>query len=55
VTQRQHILATDAALNERVYGEIKEEEAVYAHKKKKAEELLRLQADAFHELQIKSL
>ncbi|MBT8264354.1 MAG: DUF4407 domain-containing protein [Muriicola sp.] len=55
VTQRQHIMATDAALNERVYGEIREEESVYAHKKQKAEELLRLQADTFHELQIKSL
>ncbi|NNE03066.1 MAG: DUF4407 domain-containing protein, partial [Eudoraea sp.] len=41
--------------NERVYGEIREEESVYAHKKQKAEELLRLQADTFHELQIKSL
>ncbi len=55
VTQRQHILATDASLNEKIYAEIREEERVYAHKKQKAEELLRLQADAFHELQIKSL
>jgi hypothetical protein len=55
VSQRQHIMATDAVLNERIYGEIREEEAVYAHKKQKAEELLRLQADAFHELQVKSL
>ncbi|MGB5648389.1 MAG: DUF4407 domain-containing protein [Muriicola sp.] len=55
VTQRQHIMATDAVLNEKIYGEIQEEERVYAHKKQKAEELLRLQADAFHELQIKSL
>ena len=55
VTQRQHITATDAALNEKIYGEIREEERVYAHKKQKAEELLRLQADAFHELQVKGL
>ncbi|WP_372975665.1 DUF4407 domain-containing protein [Muriicola sp.] len=55
VEQRQHIMATDAALNEKIYGEIREEERVYAHKKQKAEELLRLQADAFHELQVKSL
>ena len=55
VTQRQHIMATDAALNEKIYGEIRDEESVYAHKKQKAEELLRLQADAFHDLQIKSL
>lgn len=55
VQQRAQVLATDTTLNEKIYGEIKEEEAVYAYKKKKAEELLRLQADAFHDLQIKSL
>ncbi|QBA63251.1 DUF4407 domain-containing protein [Muriicola soli] len=55
VSQRQHIMATDAVLNEKIYGEIQEEERVYAHKKQKAEELLRLQADAFHELQVKGL
>ncbi|MBT8184599.1 MAG: DUF4407 domain-containing protein [Eudoraea sp.] len=55
VRQREHILATDSALNEKIYGEIAEEEAVYAYKKEKAEELLRLQANAFHELQIRNL
>ncbi|MGB5700656.1 MAG: DUF4407 domain-containing protein, partial [Muriicola sp.] len=55
VTQRQHIMTTDAVLNKKIYSEIQEEERVYAYKKQKAEELLRLQADAFHELQIKSL
>jgi hypothetical protein len=55
VLQRQKILATDTALNEKIYGEIAEEQAVYAYKKQKAEDLLRLQADTFHDLQIKSL
>ncbi len=55
VDQRAEILATDTALNEKIYGEIAEEEAVYAYKKQKAEELLRLQADKFHELQVKNL
>lgn len=55
VHQREQLLATDTSLNEKIYGEIKEEEAVYAHKKQKAEELLKLQADAFHDLQVKSL
>lgn len=55
VLQREKILATDMALNERIYGEIADEEAVYAYKKQKAEELLKLQADSFHDLQIKSL
>jgi len=55
VQQREQVLATDTSLNEKIYTEIKEEEAVYAYKKQKAEELLKLQADAFHDLQIKSL
>lgn len=55
VQQREQVLATDTSLNEKIYTEIKEEEAVYAYKKQKAEELLKLQADAFHDLQVKSL
>ncbi|MGI9546928.1 MAG: DUF4407 domain-containing protein [Flavobacteriaceae bacterium] len=55
VGQRAEILSTDTILNERIYSEIAEEEAVYAYKKQKAEELLRLQADSFHELQVKNL
>ncbi|MGB5819017.1 MAG: DUF4407 domain-containing protein [Saonia sp.] len=55
VMQREKILVTDTSLNEKIYGEIAEEEAVYAYKKGKAEELLKLQADTFHDLQIKSL
>ena len=55
VAQRRKIVETDAAINERIYGEIAEEQAVYAYKKEKAEELLRLQADRFHDIQVKSL
>ena len=55
VQQREQLLATDTALNEKIYSEIKEEEEVYQYKKKKAEELLKLQADTFHDLQVKSL
>lgn len=55
VHQRSKILETDTALNEKIYGEIAEEEAIYAYKKAKAQELLQLQADAFHEIQVKSL
>lgn len=55
VQQREQLVATDAVLNKKIYGEIAEEEAVYAYKKKKAEELLRLQADAFHDLQVKGI
>ena len=55
VQQRKLVLTTDSALNDKIYGEIQEEAEVYAYKKKKAEELLKLQADAFHDLQMKSL
>ncbi|MGB5653861.1 MAG: DUF4407 domain-containing protein, partial [Robiginitalea sp.] len=55
VDQRKKLLETDQALNEKVYGEILEEEAVYAYKKQKAEELMRLQADRFQQMQIKGM
>jgi len=55
VMQREKILVTDTKLNEKIYSEIEEEEAVYAYKKQKAQELLRLQADTFHDLQVKNL
>ncbi|MEE9364214.1 MAG: DUF4407 domain-containing protein [Cellulophaga sp.] len=55
VEQREQVVATDKALNDKIYSEIKEEEEIYNYKKKKAEELLKLQADTFHNIQIKGL
>ncbi|MEP3207892.1 MAG: DUF4407 domain-containing protein [Maribacter sp.] len=55
VQQREQVLHTDTSLNEKIYGEIAAEEEVYAYKKQKAEELLKLQADAFHDIQVRSL
>jgi hypothetical protein len=55
VHQRDQILATDIALNKKVYGEIEEEKVIFAYKKEKAEEIMRLQADAFYKLQSKQL
>lgn len=55
VMQRSHILQTDTELSQKIYDEIKEEETVYAYKKQKTEELMKLQADAFQKAQIKSL
>ncbi|MEM9077095.1 MAG: DUF4407 domain-containing protein [Bacteroidota bacterium] len=55
VEQRKLLLSTDGALNEKVYGDIKDEEELYRYKKEKAEELLRLQADSFQNIQIKGL
>ncbi|MCG2461606.1 DUF4407 domain-containing protein [Flavobacteriaceae bacterium F89] len=55
VQHREQLLATDTVLNRKIYGEIAEEEEIYRYKKQKAEELLKLQAEAFHDLQVKSL
>ncbi|SHJ89032.1 DUF4407 domain-containing protein [Pseudozobellia thermophila] len=55
VHQREKIWATDTELNNRIYSDITEEEAVYAYKKQKAEELLKLQADAFQKGQLEGL
>lgn len=55
VDQRQKLSETDQLLNKKVYGEIAGEQTVYAHKKQKAEELMRLQANRFHEIQVKGL
>ena len=53
VHQRKTLLNTDISLNNKVYADITEEEEVYQYKRKKARELLQLQADAFLNLQKK--
>ena len=55
MAQREKVLETDTLLNNKIYGEIAEEEEIYNYKKRKAEELLKLQANAFHEAQVKGL
>ena len=55
VKQRKMVLSTDVAINDKVYADIKTEEELYKYKKQKAEELLKLQADSFHDLQVKNL
>ncbi|TLP74522.1 DUF4407 domain-containing protein [Maribacter sp. ACAM166] len=55
VAQRKLIVATDGEINQKIYEDLKGEEELYGYKKKKAEELLRLQADTFHEIQVKGL
>lgn len=54
VQHREQLIATETALNTKIYEEIKTEKEVYAYKKRKAEELLKRQADAFHEIQIRN-
>ncbi len=55
VQQRKELLATENVLNQKIYGEIADEETVHAYKKRKTEELMRLQADSFHDMQVKRL
>ncbi len=46
--QREELLQMDIGLNNKVYYDIGEEEKIYTYKKKKAEELMHLQTDAFY-------
>jgi hypothetical protein len=55
MAQRKLLASTDGDLNQKIYEDLKGEEELYGYKKKKAEELLRLQADSFHNVQVKSL
>ncbi|PIB27397.1 hypothetical protein BFP77_12095 [Maribacter sp. 4U21] len=55
VAQRKLIVSTDSDINQKIYEDLKGEEELYGYKKKKAEELLRLQADTFHKVQVKNL
>ena len=55
MSQRKLVVAIDADLNQNIYKDLKGETELYAYKKKKTAELLRLQADKFHEIQVKRL
>jgi len=53
--QRKAVLNTDNAINDRVYGDISEEEELYTYKKKIARELMKKQQEAFYKKQTKIL
>ena len=53
--QREALLKTDYAINDRIYEDIKSEEELYNYKRKKARTLMQLQADAFFNNQKKAL
>ncbi|WP_248722052.1 DUF4407 domain-containing protein [Seonamhaeicola sp. ML3] len=53
--QRGHLLKTDNLINDRIYSDIEQEEELYTYKRKKARELMQLQADAFFKNQKKFL
>ena len=47
VSEREILLKTDRTLNNKIYNDIAEEDELYNYKRKKARELMQLQADAF--------
>lgn len=49
--QREVLVTTDRDLNNRVYADIGEEQELYDYKRKKARELMQMQADAFYKKQ----
>ena len=53
--QRDVLVTTDRDINNRVYADIAEEQELYDYKRKKARELMQLQADAFYNKQKKLL
>ncbi len=50
-SQRDIVVTTDRDINNRVYADISEEQELYDYKRKKARELMQLQADAFYKKQ----
>ncbi|WP_120200334.1 DUF4407 domain-containing protein [Ichthyenterobacterium magnum] len=55
VYERQVLLQTDRTLNNKIYNDIAEEDELYNYKRKKARELMQLQADAFFKHQKNAL
>ncbi len=49
--QREVLVNTDVIINNRVYEDIADEQELYDYKRKKARELMQLQADAFYKKQ----
>lgn len=49
--QREVLVSTDREINNKVYADIAEEQELYDYKRKKARELMQLQADAFYKKQ----
>lgn len=50
-SQRDILVSTDKEVNNRVYADIAEEQELYDYKRKRARELMQLQADAFYKKQ----
>ena len=55
VNERNVLLKTDMAINNKIYNDIADEDELYKYKRKKARELMQLQADAFFKHQKNAL
>ncbi|MCB0470856.1 MAG: DUF4407 domain-containing protein, partial [Flavobacteriaceae bacterium] len=55
VNERKLLVQTDHSINNKIYNDIADEDELYQYKRKKARELMQLQANAFFEHQKKSL
>lgn len=55
VNEREILLKTDMAINNKIYNDIAKEDELYSYKRKKARELMQLQADAFFKHQKNAL
>ena len=55
VNEREILLKTDRSINNKIYNDIAEEDELYTYKRKKARELMQLQADAFFKHQKNAL
>ena len=55
VCEREILLKTDRSINNKIYNDIAEEDELYTYKRKKARELMQLQADAFFKHQKNAL
>ena len=51
VSERKLLAQTDQTINNKIYSDIADEDELYQYKRKKARELMQLQADAFHQNQ----
>lgn len=55
VNERNILLKTDMSINNKIYNDIADEDELYQYKRKKARELMQLQADAFFKHQKNAL
>ena len=55
MSEREELLKADVVVSSKVYTDMQEDEDTYNYKRKKAQELMQEQADAFYKKQSKLL